>query len=775
MFFQKILNNNRVKFTVAGFIFMCFFSQVLANNNVQPRQQVQELYQQGNFTQTIEISNKFLKKPELDNEQHIQLLTYQAAAYQGLGDYQTALTKLQQALSLAQQQGTLNQQILVQSYLGDILLAMQQPDAAKAQLEKLLEPARTLNEPLVLANLLNNIGNVLSIDEDYNGALRAYQEAAEIAQRLNYIPLQIQLLSNQTQAYLSLADPSASIIPFRQALALVEQLPDNYDKGFQLLGLAQLASRLLQNQADFVKQNPQYEIKLKNYQLLTQVLQLANQYQDKRLSSYAKGYLGQLYEREQRYDEALQLTNAAIFLAQEIPDLLYLWEWQRARLFQAQRQLDAALVAYQQALAHLQPIRMELSIGQRNAKEVFYERIRPVYYGLADVLLQQSALATTTQQKNALLTQARDAIELLKAAELQDYFRDECVSSVQQTQSAQLDQIVKQQHTAVFYPILLTNRTELLLSLPEGIRQIVVPVDYQQLAKTVLAFRNNVQRSVDGSFVKQAKQLYNWLIVPLQPELLAYHIDTLVIVPDGPLRTIPFAALYNQQEKKFLFQEVALVVTPGLKLTEPHHLPKKNILVLLNGLAEEVQGFPPLPSVLKEVHNINELFPNATVLIDKNFSLNNINQALQTTPYQIIHISSHGQFDRDPKRSFLLTYDDKLTMDRLENLLKLSELRKEKVELLTLSACQTAVGDERAALGLAGVAIKAGARSALASLWFVDDEATSQLVFDFYQQLQQQNLSKAQALQQAQAKLAQQKKFRHPAYWAPFLLIGNWL
>jgi len=114
-------------------------------------------------------------------------------------------------------------------------------------------------------------------------------------------------------------------------------------------------------------------------------------------------------------------------------------------------------------------------------------------------------------------------------------------------------------------------------------------------------------------------------------------------------------------------------------------------------------------------------------------------------------------------------------MNRLENLFKLSDLRKEKVELLTLSACQTAVGDERAALGLAGVAIKSGARSALASLWFVDDEATSKLIAEFYKQLQSPALSKAQALQNAQKKLASQKKFRHPAYWAPFLLIGNWL
>ncbi|MBE9561631.1 MAG: CHAT domain-containing protein, partial [Proteobacteria bacterium] len=80
-----------------------------------------------------------------------------------------------------------------------------------------------------------------------------------------------------------------------------------------------------------------------------------------------------------------------------------------------------------------------------------------------------------------------------------------------------------------------------------------------------------------------------------------------------------------------------------------------------------------------------------------------------------------------------------------------------------------------AALGLAGVAIKAGARSALASLWFVDDDATSQLITDFYKQLQNPNLSKAQALQNAQRSLASKRKYRHPAYWSPFLLIGNWL
>jgi len=142
----------------------------------------------------------------------------------------------------------------------------------------------------------------------------------------------------------------------------------------------------------------------------------------------------------------------------------------------------------------------------------------------------------------------------------------------------------------------------------------------------------------------------------------------------------------------------------------------------------------------------------------------------------VVHIASHGKFDKDPRKTFLLTYDGKLTMNDLEQLIGMSKFRKEPVELLTLSACQTAAGDDRAALGLAGVALKAGARSAIATLWFINDEATSELVADFYrQQSVNPSFSKAQALQQAQINMLKQEQYKHPAYWAPFLLIGNWL
>ena len=115
-------------------------------------------------------------------------------------------------------------------------------------------------------------------------------------------------------------------------------------------------------------------------------------------------------------------------------------------------------------------------------------------------------------------------------------------------------------------------------------------------------------------------------------------------------------------------------------------------------------------------------------------------------------------------------------MDDLEKFVGRSRYRFDApIELLTLSACETAAGDDLAGLGLASVAIKSGARSALATLWSIDDAATSKLVIEFYRQLKNPELTKAKALQQAQLIVMGDIRYRHAGYWAPFLLIGNWL
>jgi CHAT domain-containing protein len=187
-----------------------------------------------------------------------------------------------------------------------------------------------------------------------------------------------------------------------------------------------------------------------------------------------------------------------------------------------------------------------------------------------------------------------------------------------------------------------------------------------------------------------------------------------------------------------------------------------------------VQGFPPLPEVEAELSSLRTTF-GGTLLLNSQFSVANVERELKTGTYSIVHVASHGEFGGEVDKTFLLAFDGKLTMDRLDQLIGVFKWREEPLELLTLSACETAQGDDRAALGLAGVAVKAGARSALATLWSVNDEASAQLITDFYTELKMPSASRAGALQRAQVKLLSDPRYQHPGFWSPFLMINNWL
>jgi CHAT domain-containing protein len=232
------------------------------------------------------------------------------------------------------------------------------------------------------------------------------------------------------------------------------------------------------------------------------------------------------------------------------------------------------------------------------------------------------------------------------------------------------------------------------------------------------------------------------------------------------------AALHDGKE--FLINKYAVATTPGLNLTDPRAIKRENVKVLAAGLTDSVQGFPPLPNVSDELQAIQTCY-GGSLLMNRNFLVSRLENELRNKQFNIIHIASHGQFESDIKKTFLLTFDDRLTMDQLEQYVGLFRFREDPLELLTLSACQTATGDDRAALGIAGIAIKAGARSALATLWYINDQASSTLVSEFYKQLQDPSVSRAIALKRAQLKLLNDRSYQHPGYWSPFLLINNWL
>ncbi|HBD10089.1 MAG TPA: hypothetical protein DCZ69_17695, partial [Syntrophobacteraceae bacterium] len=338
------------------------------------------------------------------------------------------------------------------------------------------------------------------------------------------------------------------------------------------------------------------------------------------------------------------------------------------------------------------------------------------------------------------------------------------------TVATKLDAVSKS--AVVIYPIILQNRTELLVSLPAGMKRYTVPVGAQAMKQEVKAFRKKLEKLTTREFLPYAQELYTWLIRPLEKDLAAASVDTLVFVPDGPLRTIPMAALHDG--KQFLISKYAIAITPGLNLTDPRPIERKNLNVLTLGLTEAVQGFPSLPYVSDEIEAIQGLYKNK-LLLDKQFLLPVVERSLKDEHFTIVHIASHGQFENDIDRTFLLSFDDKMTMDRLHQYVGLLRFREEPLELLTLSACQTAAGEDRAALGLAGIAVKAGARSALGTLWHINDQSSSVLVGEFYRQIREPSVARASALQHAQLKLLNDKRYQHPAYWSPFLLINNWL
>jgi CHAT domain-containing protein len=484
----------------------------------------------------------------------------------------------------------------------------------------------------------------------------------------------------------------------------------------------------------------------------------------------ALGYLGALYEDEGRVDEALQLTQQAIFLAQAAGahDQLYLWDWQEARLARRAGQSDESVAALDRAVSSLSFVRNDLL---RSSRRAFSSVIEPIYLDYADVHLQRAAAQPEgSADQQAGLRDVRDKLESMKQAELQDYFETACV--VPETDPA--GGAFNTPGIAVVYPILLQDRLEVLIESQGSLRRFSAPVSRAQLTAAVRRLRVGIEQPGAGDAYREpARALHDWLFGAAQAWLSQQRVDTLVVVPSGALRTVPMAVLHDGE--RFLIERYALATTPSINslgLGEQDDVEG----MFAGGLSQSVQGFSELPAVTEELRNLSVAYETQP-LANEGFQLEAVQRQLATGDISIAHLATHGEFSSNYRDSFILTYDDRLTMDQLQTTLL---ARNAPLDLLVLSACRTAAGDDRAALGLAGVAVQSGVRSALASLWYVSDTATAQLMSQFYSGLNGETprgaaSSKAQSLRDAQIQLLRSAEFSHPSYWAPYLLIGSWM
>ncbi len=725
-----------------------------------------QAFQAGDFAQALGHWNAAASAYQAagNSEGSLTALMRAAEADLALGRNPDALDKLRQALTLAQRLGNQSLLAAVENSLGNgYLLAGRRPEAEPLLLSS-VERARKARSMQTAASALNNLGNLRAAEGRFDDAGLLYREAQQSAETAGNKTLALRAAGNRARSLIDAGRYGDATALLRALDGEMRALEQTHDKAFGLISVGRLYARILAAGV-----TPAGEWSKRSYAALTDGLAVAEAINDVRARSYALGYLGELYEQGARREEALQFTQQAIGAAQlaNAPEILFRWQWQAGRLLRSQGDGEQAILSYQQAVATLGGVRQDLTAGAARAS--FRDSIGPVYSELADLLLERSAGVADPKLAAQHLADARSTMELFKGAELQDYFQDDCVTALR-ARTAGIDQLAPR--TAALYPIILKDRLELLLTLPDGMKRFTASVPAHTLTAEIRTFRLLLEKRTTHQYYPHARKLYDWLIGPIAAELDKHQVDTLVIVPDGALRTIPLAALHDGEQ--FLIARYALVTTPGLTLTDPRPLPRERAQLLLNGLTESVQGFAPLPFVAEELQSIHKLY-GGRLLQNGQFTLSNMEKGLEQTPYSIVHIASHGQFDSDSEKTFLLTYEGKLSMDKLEQFLSLSKFRTDAVELLTLSACQTAAGDDRAALGLAGVAIKAGARSALATLWTVNDPASALMVSDFYRHLRAPGTSKAKALQQAQLAILKDIRYRHPNYWSAFLLIGNWL
>lgn len=761
----------------------------------------------------------------------------QAQALQSLGFYTRACKTLlntlgidnpdckiseQQLNTLENQPNSLSKAVALRS-LGDALQLVGDLQQAENVLKLSLEIAQQLQSPVNSSAALFSLGNTIRAQQTINSdqptrqttesALQYYQQAAETSTSPT---LKIQAQLNELSLLIATEKLSQAQALWPQIQSQLDTLPPNRTAVYARINLAQSLMKLSASEIDNAARE------------LATAIEQGKRLGDQRATAYALGNLGELYEKTGQLNDAKTLTDQALVIAQTInaPDIAYRWQWQLGRLLKAQGKQKEAIAAYNSAIITLKDLRSDLVSINPNVQFSFRESVEPVYRQLVGLLLQSQNRQADQQN----LAQARDVIESLQLAELVNFFRENCLTGTKTT----IDQIDPK--AAVIYPIVLPDRLEVVLSLPKDkdkdtLRHYTISLPreqvegvFDQLRTAIYPLINapnrsgqveetetNAQRSsiepearqgsecenraslepesrnctnppTPKSYLPLAQQVYDWLIRPAEQDIAASGVKTLVFVLDAPMLNLPMAILNDGQQ--FLIEKYAIAYTPGLQLLSSNIQTRGQLSALKAGISESRKlttsnpkatlVFPALPFVKEELKQI-QAEVSGELLLNEAFTTAAIQKEIDSVPFPVVHLATHGQFSSKQEETFILTWDDRLNVNQLNTVLRArEETGRQPIELLVLSACQTAAGDKRAALGLAGVAVRAGARSTLATLWFVSDKATAELMTRFYQELSNSTISKAEALRRAQVALLKDSRYQQPTLWAPYVLVGNW-
>ncbi|MEH2238510.1 CHAT domain-containing protein [Nostoc sp.] len=756
----------------------------------------QELNQWQAGQQSIEQSLKLLQtgKPSADAILWAQALNTQASLQLHTGKAETALESWQQAEKFYEQAGDKMGSLGSQINQAQALQTLGFYRRSKQQLEVLTQKLQGMPDNEIKVSGLRSLALALEMIGDSGNSQQILEQSLAIASKIAAKPQLSSILISLGQTAVDLQDPNAAFDYFEQAQLLATNPGDqlqarlaqfklflDYDKPELATPLApQLLQQLrelppshisLYAAINFVgiltlnrQSNPDQIVPLKDLaQLMAVTVKSAQQIKDAQSEAYALHQWAKLYRRTQQISEAQELAQKSLDIARQLQanDIIAQSAWQVGQLYKQQGDRSKAITVYTEAVNALKALRGDLVAINPDIQFSFRSSVEPVYRELVDLLLEN-------QPSQAELIQARELIEALQIAELDNFFREACLDRTQQ-----IDQV--DPTATILYPIILPDRFTVILSKAgQPLRSYVTHKSQAEIEQTLdnfLTALNPVSDSKDRDRFSQ--QIYNWLIRPAEADQAFIDTKTLVFVLDGRLRNIPIAALYDG--KQYLIEKYAVALSPGLQLMATRSLNQNHLSAIVGGISEARAGFSALPAVESEIKQISKAIPSSE-LLNQQFTSQALAERVKSSSASIVHLATHGQFSSRLEDTFLLTWDGQMNVKELSELLKNRGSDPSKaIELLVLSACDTAAGDDRAVLGLAGLAVKSGARSTIATLWPVKDQVAAILMTRFYNQLRQPKITKAEALRQAQISLIRQTDFHDPFFWSGFVLIGNWI
>ncbi len=455
------------------------------------------------WTEAIRLA-RLIAAPDLE----AQALTRRGEVYRTQGYLRDAEADLRAAVAEAEASG--NQALIAESSgaLGNLELVSRHPDLAEPLLRRSRDLASQLGDRNILAASDNDLGNLYAQTGRAEAAASAYREAIASATAAGDDAFAATVEVNAARLAVQRNDPTRARDLLSRAVDQLQRAPPSYSG---TMALVSAGSTVFERNGNIAAEDRRIAERA-----LAAAVAAADALHNATLSSLARGDLGRLYQRTGHVGEASRLTDEALFAAQrgEAPELSFRWDWQQARLARQQGHLDTALASYRRAVAELQSVRQDIPVEYRNGRSSYRTTFGPLYLEFADLLLRRSA--ADPAHAAPLIREARDTIETLKESELQDYFRDSCVTAFE-AQQRSIETIAP--GSAVLYPISLPDRLELLVSFGQDQRQFTIPVTEPTLRTEVQRFRELLEKRTTNEYLVPAQQLYDQIIRPIDPLL----------------------------------------------------------------------------------------------------------------------------------------------------------------------------------------------------------------------------------------------------------------